>query len=376
MHGVPQRQDAGDGLTFDSGSRWSQKLYTCATAVKASIKTVTFNYNGTDGLKSLAVTDITEKSYADGDSLPLWGVENTGNSYKEKEISLIWGLVSSKYENHPNVSTVRQPSLYLPGYNSGGLGSEMSSLGSQNLPSSDFYSGAASTAYAVGSSFSSAAVDYSGAVNMAMWARWQNLTSSPDTAALIPNLIWTDNAASAVVGTKGVLGPGNAAQHNVVPLAVTPTTTRIKYHWLFAIPAFLVVLLLIVITLFALLAVCFRGARIGRMRRHLQQTSPGRIFTTFLYPEHGAMSLRSKDWNRQLGNKVIDFSGASPVATEAPMGMPSEKGANITDAEHQRPGSDDDSATGERYLGGHSSGHAREASQGDIGGHGFATPQP
>jgi hypothetical protein len=345
-------------------------LYSCASAVKATIKTVSFNYNGTDGtLQNLAVTDIQDKTYPDSSSIPLWGVEDTGNGYYMRDMNLIWGLVSSHWGNHENVTTVRQQSLYLPGYSQGGSTTQYS-IGSENLPGSDFFSGAMGTAYSVSAGdIGTGGLDYSGATNMAMWAQWQNLTKSTKTAAIIPNLIFTDNAAAAVVGIKGVLGPGNTAQKNLVPLAVTPTVSKIKYHYLFAIPALTAGLLLVLITLVAFVTVCLGRGGIGRMRLHLQQLSPGRIFTTFLYPEQGGMTIRSKDWNRQMGKKMIDLSREYPLAADVM--LPPEKGFRIT--EHQRSGSDDRSAEGERLV--NSPGHARETSQGDIGGYGYAQPQ-
>lgn len=71
-----------------------------------------------------------------------------------------------------------------------------------------------------------------------------------------------------------------------------------------------------------------------------------------------------------MGKKVIDLTGPYPMAAEAMM-VPPEKGVRVT--EYQLSGSDDASAEDERFLG--SLGHARETSQGDIGGYGFATPQ-
>ena len=68
MMAVPQRQDAGSGLIFDSGSKWSQPLYACASAVKITIKTVTFSQNGTDDLQSLTITNIQNKVYLDESS--------------------------------------------------------------------------------------------------------------------------------------------------------------------------------------------------------------------------------------------------------------------------------------------------------------------
>lgn len=211
MHGLPQRQDTGSSLIFDSGSRWSQPLYSCATAAKATIKTVTFSFNGTDqNLKNLNVTSVKDKVYPDEKSKPLWGVEDTGNAYNMDQMKLIWGLVSSQYENHPNVSTVRQESLYLPGW--GSLGASMYRLDTANLPASDFYAGAIGEGYDVGLA-NTVTMDYSGNSNMAMWVRWQQLSSTPQTATKIPNLIFTDYAAGGV--GKQLLN-GIVPQHSVV----------------------------------------------------------------------------------------------------------------------------------------------------------------
>jgi hypothetical protein len=336
MHGVPQRQDPGSNLIFDTGSEWSQKLYTCASAVKATIKSVSFNYNGTEGLlSSLAITDIQDKVYTDESSMPLWGVENTDNRYYMSDLNLIWGLVSPTYENDINVSTVRQPSLYLPGWinpDSPDIGGEAIE-DFENLPGSDFSVGALQTAYCVSSTSSCGSTDYSGETNMAMWARWQNLTQSAETASLIPNLIFTDIAASAIVGTRGVLGPGNTAQQNLVAIQVMPTVSKVRYNFLFAIPALLVALMLVPITLIAIVTMCFSGAGIARIRLHLQQVSPGRIYTTFLYPGPGSLTMKSKDWAIHWGNKVIDLSGEYPVAAD--MMPPHENGATVMEQEQQ-----------------------------------------
>ena len=82
MRGVPQRLDGGNKLNFDAGSRWLQPLHACASAIKAKIKTVSFNYNGINGvLSSLYMDKIADKTYPNENSILLWGVENTGNNY-------------------------------------------------------------------------------------------------------------------------------------------------------------------------------------------------------------------------------------------------------------------------------------------------------
>lgn len=373
MMGVPQRVSPGSSLVFDRGSLWTQKIFTCASAVKATVKTVSFNYNGTqDLLKSLSVSSIKDKEYKDQTSMPLWGIEDTGNAFYTKDINLVWGIISSEYEQNPNVSALRSSSLYLPGWIDP---SSMSILdlhdSDENLPASDFAVGALGASYCVTSDGGSGCIgssgqDYSGATNMAMWAKWQNLTRNAADASIIPNLIWTDVAASAVVGTKGVLGPGNTAQNNLVAISVTPTIQKIRYHWPYAIPALLVAFMLILITSLALIVTCFRGIGFQRMRLHLHQISPGRIYTNFLYPGQGIMTMRSREWGRTLGRKQIDLSGEWPFPVEN-MTEPG-KGMNVTSYERS---SNTHSTEGEILM---TPNDLRETSQGDVG-YGFPQPQ-
>jgi len=382
--GVPQRTSPGSNLVYDRGSTWSQNIYTCASAVKANIKTVSFNYNGTDdSTLSLAVTSIQDKTYADEASMPLWGVENTGGAFTVQEIDLIWGLISPEYENNPNISTVRQASLYLPGWvnNEFSETNAVANDDTENLPGSDFAVGAISASYCVsppnsggstGCQGSFSGQDYSGSTSMAMWIRWQDLTKSPETAALIPNLIWADTAASMVVGTKGVLGPGNTAQMNLVALQVTPTVQRIKFHLVYAIPAFIALLLLILITLLALLVMCVHGFGLQRMRLHLQQVSPGRIYTTFLFPAPGGMTMPSREWGRHLGRQQLDLSGDFPIAAGIMANAP-EKNASARVYERSvSPISDERVAEGEILM---SPVYHGDVSQGDIG-YGYESRRP
>jgi len=273
--------------------------------VKTTIKTVSFSYSGTQGLlKNLIITDIQDKTYSSEGDIPLWGIENTGNSYENGSINLVWGFVSPAYENHPNASTVKQESLYLTGYsmlaNAGQL-----PIYEDNMPGSKFYAGSMETAWNVPGS----GVDYSGDSNIALWARWQKLSESAETVSLISNLIFTNDAASAVVGTKGVLGPMNEAPSNLVPILVTPTVPKIKYHYPFAIPAFIAAFALLALSV-AGIVLGVKGRRIERMRIHLRRVSPGRIFTAFLYPEPGVDTfiLTSKEWSKEMSAKLIDLS--------------------------------------------------------------------
>lgn len=321
MRSVPQRQGEGNSLAFETGSRWSQKMYVCTTAVKATIKTVAFSYNRTDGkLDTLNATAITDRHYSGNESMPVWGVEDTGNRYKSSAIKLIWGLVSPWYEGKMNVSTVRQPSLYIPGY----IDTEFSSIDTltdieQNLPASDFAPGVLARTYCVEvNSDNCKGMDYSGFQNLAMWTRWQNLTSSAEKASLVPNLIFTDTAASAVTGSRGVLGPLNAGRQNRNNVAVTPSVRVIRYRLVFATPAILSLVVMLILVVGAILVTVFgQSSGISALRRHLRSLAPGRIYTTLLnklqHSSEDSIYLAEKEWNSAYGKQIIDLSAEFPA---------------------------------------------------------------
>jgi len=144
------------------------------------------------------------------------------------------------------------------------------------------------------------------------WAKWKILSENSTIAAKIPNLIWTDQVASTVVGARGVLGWRNLSPSNTVQVPVFPTKKQIRYHLPFAIPAIIALLGLIVITVGALLTIFRKQHTMTAMRHQLQKLSPGRIFTTFLHPELGGMTVSSKLWSKTTGNIVIDITGNNP----------------------------------------------------------------
>jgi len=289
-------------------------IYTCASTAKATIKTVTFKINGTedDGLKALSVHAIQAKHYQDEKEKPLWGVEDTGRIYRQ--ISPIWGLLSPEYEHSNNISSVRKEHLYLPGGVDTSLPFGYGPVSYQNMPGTDFYRPAMFTAY--GGTTQAASADYTGLAYMALAARWRNLSSSADTVGEMLNLVFTDVVAGAVVGTKGLLGPGNTGSKNIVDIQVEPVRKRIKYHWPFAIPAFVLAIVVILITLAALLSFTFRVADVSSMKQHLYQTSAGRIYTSFMHPEYCDLKMGSLEWSQKFGKEVIDLGDNTESVTK------------------------------------------------------------
>lgn len=252
--GAAVRKDGGSSLIFAPNSTWSMPMYSCASSAKAIIKTVHFRYNGTDDFASFAVTNVKEKKYAQTSEEPLWAVENTGATLNN--VNPLWGIVSPEHESNPNLTTKRKASLWLPGYRSGAsLGAiPYNDILMENIPGVTFYSNALKVAYSIDSRNSLNAIngmtDYSGKTNLAIYAKLQSLSREASSAARIINLIWTDIAANAVVGTHGWvsrLSPsgteGKGRQLNLTGemrtelVPVTRYHRSVRYHFPYAVPA-------------------------------------------------------------------------------------------------------------------------------------------
>ena len=136
-----------------------------------------------------------------------------------------------------------------------------------------------------------------------------------------------------MVGSKGILGHRNQATENVTPVLVSGYRRQIKYRFVFAIPAVIVLLGLILMTLAALITMIFHHHNLEVMRLHLYKLSPGRIFTTFLRPELGGMSVSSRQWSQSTGKTVINVAGDYP-STSA-MAVPLQPMINLQEKPSQ-----------------------------------------
>lgn len=111
LYGVPEPVQQGQ-WAFNLGSQWTQSLYTCASAVKASVKTVHFKSTGTSSLQDLEVVDVVDKVY-DASAEPFWAVENI-RDYMVEGIDLFWGLILGDRAKNANLLVRRASEYYLP----------------------------------------------------------------------------------------------------------------------------------------------------------------------------------------------------------------------------------------------------------------------
>ncbi|CAI4215602.1 unnamed protein product [Parascedosporium putredinis] len=315
LRGAPVRVDGGPQALLEHGSKWASQLHSCAATVRATIKTVTFSYNGTanGALAGLHVDDIEPKRYESEEDYPLWGYEETGLNVSG--VDPLWGLISPEYSSRPNVSSLRQPSLYLPGYQDT-VGFNGFSIGS-NLPGSQFPSQAMNQAFELGEG--GWPFDLLGTASISIFNRWQTLSANSSNAAGIIKLIWTDLAASAVVGTKGTLGSLNLSpEAERTPIQVRPIGLRVTYNFLYGIPAFILLLFLISLSAFLFVSLCFGKVSLQKLRYRLAQVSAGRIYASSLYPNTSNLIMPSKAWQAANGDKII-VVGHTARATTAPL---------------------------------------------------------
>jgi hypothetical protein len=323
--GVPIRTDGGPKAIFDNGSTWSVPIYSCATALKATVKTVGLSVDPQAtgrGLASLKVDSVTEKTYEKEQDQPLWGMEESG--MRITDIPTVWGMISEEYAKYPNVSSIRQPSFRLPGYaGRGSLGGEglfnsPPEILFQNLPAHDFPVQVANTIYTESSIRGGIMneewpVDMRGRAVLAVYARWSDLSRNASSVGTIIDLIWTDLAASAVVGTKGTLGPGNnaaaAAAADVPVVMIKPTVLKIRYHLAFGIPAFLLLVVIGLISGLAVFSFVTHMSTLEVLKLRLQQLSVGRVFTTVLYPEGSNFTMSPRDWSVTSGKRTVTLDG-------------------------------------------------------------------
>lgn len=109
-------------------------------------------------------------------------------------------------------------------------------------------------------------------------------------------------------------GPGTAKP-------ITVFKRRIRYHWPFAIPAF-IVLLAFLVTIALAITVCWTNRfGLGSIRQALHRTSMGRILGELLFAEVVSPSSSSSSprleqtsaWIRNVGLLEVDFSKGYPA---------------------------------------------------------------
>ncbi|KAF9444303.1 hypothetical protein P691DRAFT_796657 [Macrolepiota fuliginosa MF-IS2] len=287
--GPPQRTDNGDPRDYDPGSRWSQKIHSCASTTRASIQTVGFSTNGTTDLQSLHVTRTL------GSLNVLWATEKTNLTIAG--LTILWGQVDDRYENDTSLWTLRADGLYLPAsYIDTSLYSPGVLL--PGLPQA----GHAAIWAQIYQPLDAFAASYSGGFDFVTRLKFQSLVAQdPEHGnAQIRNLVWTDKMANNFIGT----------QTNDT-LLVAEYMKSIQYDFRFAIPGFILLSIWVPSFLGAIFLFITRSLTFEYMKKMLNHTSVGRVVV-------GASSLRIRGQDDDQPN----FARFDPYPPFVDLGRP------------------------------------------------------
>jgi hypothetical protein len=263
-------------------------------------------------LADVAVTDIQPKTYI-RDNLPHWGIERTNSSrYMIKDVPLFWGLVDPSYTDSPDLKVVQAESIYLP---AAVHGQHIGTVWTDSFAAGSAFTSAWSSVYrdaaSVKGSGNTYVPSYSGENDYGLSLKWRNLSSTPEGAAKILNLIWTDLASFATVGTKTgfegfnqpSLGRGGTTQVALGTRQVQRNVHVLEYQDIrYAIPAMIAVGLFAIGLCGAFLLIVSCVVSFRTIIHYMNQTSMGRAVTQAKNTGEGSSVWTTSQW--------LDLAGA------------------------------------------------------------------
>ncbi|KAJ0425626.1 hypothetical protein BJY00DRAFT_184496 [Aspergillus carlsbadensis] len=314
--GAPHLLDGSDTLVLDPETHWVQKLLTCSSATRASIKIVKFQANGT-ALSDIHVLRVSDKPYGSEAEMPLWAIERSNLTVAD--YAPLWGIIDDIHENSEALYTRRKEALWLPAANT--YGTSLSYL-SDSMPAGAHLK-ALAIAYNVDSMLTTLyGRDYSGKDDFGLYPLWRDLSRNSKTAGRMINLIWTDAMANLVLGTKP--GPfssepvlGSSASYDRVVQAVE---RRVVYDIRYATPAFLMLVLWMTSLIAALILFLLSRVSIPALAQLTNQLASGRMATQFYHTDQCRFDAPTDEWAAKAGALLFIFQrvrGARPIeATE------------------------------------------------------------
>ena len=353
VFGAAHLADGRDSLLFAPNSTYERNLFVCASAMRASIKTVDFAINGPAALANLRITAVRAKTYADGSAAddadagdagagadadhaadgsrarPLWAVENSGRLLRD--VAPLWGLVADRFAGTPGFDFVRANALLLPA-----AYPDPSITGSaDSLAAKDVFAAALQSVWQGGDEAASGVPDYSGNQDFAMFTAWKRMTRSAADAGAMVNLVLTDLLAAATVGTKSGLAPAlkparagrmdELSPSNGTPPALRVAELRraIAYNALYAVPAAVVLALWATVAAAAALMWLRSRFTLESARQLLNQTATGRIAVSLLHPAACDPTAPTPAWQRSAGRLRLRFHAIPPSPPSARDPLPS-----------------------------------------------------
>ncbi|KAH0560033.1 hypothetical protein GP486_003444 [Trichoglossum hirsutum] len=330
IYGTPYRSDGSSSFLFEPQTDWQQSMYVCASAVRASIKTVTFSLNGTAAASNLSISSVVDRVPTSNADTPIWALE-LAPQRKIADVAPLWGLISNHFAHTPGFRIRRAAFFFLPPSSQyKGLSTIMSAI--DGLAATRVFQQALRSAYREVAGATAPALgiaSYGGDDKYAVLSKWQTLSTTPASAGRIVNLIAVDLLASATVGTKSLLSSSsnpfcNRVLHLVRRASSPPDNTiigrdcapavslyrrHITYRKaLYAFPAIALLALWAAVVGLALCFGCLTHRATPRvLRRLLNQTAVGRVAITLLRPDLCDVDATTRVWVERVGKVRLNF---------------------------------------------------------------------
>lgn len=305
--GAGGRIDGGQELMEEVGSEWEQPLYTCAGAVKASVKTVTFSMNGSLVLDNLAVKMVQDKVYDKEEDQPLWAMEDWWHPGSEGALTApLWGIVDDSYDGTPGYNFTRSSALYLA-LNQGwtNVADPLDMLAAAQAPAA-----ALQEVLAGFDSFRSSSKTtfpaYSGEHSFSLMSKWRELSKTAEGSAKILRLVWTDILASGTVGTNLQKSSAKRSVLAADERTVNAYVRRLTYDMRYAIPAVILLVTWVSLLFIGFVAGFLNGHPFRKLKMLLNDTSVGRYAASTMEPA-------SKSVLRATSGRWLDGAGYIPV---------------------------------------------------------------
>jgi hypothetical protein len=198
----------------------------CATSARARIGETQFTYNGSGDLSTLGLDIVFRNSTSENRPPPLWGVETT--NFNISNIDPLWGIIHDDFEGSPGIQTIRRDYLWIPAGAAtiwGGMGDTLASTSMSGAALGKLYD--ADIADSNGSP---------GTSSRSIINRWRALGNSLEDMADLVNLLYVDNMAQMVVGSKGTKEAFKAKEGSPPMVSIRTYQTTVTYDLRYGIP--------------------------------------------------------------------------------------------------------------------------------------------
>jgi hypothetical protein len=198
----------------------------CATSARARIGETQFTYNGSGCVSTLGLDIVFRNSALENRPPPLWGVEATNLNISN--IEPLWGIIHDDFEGSPGLQTLRRDYLWIPAGMTTNFGVMWDSLASTSI------SGAV-----LGKLYKSEIANSNqspGTPSSSIINRWRTVGNSLEDMANLVNLLYVDNMAQMVVGSKGTKEAFKAKKGDIPVINIRTYQTTIKYDLRYGIP--------------------------------------------------------------------------------------------------------------------------------------------